>query len=78
MIATIIVTIVKNKSGNLCDTNNYKPIALATIMSKLFDSVILLKCGTFLEAYPNQFGFKRVTVQKCALIYVLKEMIEFD
>ena len=69
MTAINKVTIVKNKSGNFCDINNYKPIALATIMSKLFDSVILLKCGTFLEAYPNQFGFKRVTVQKCSFMF---------
>ena len=41
MIETIIVPIVKNKCGNLCDSNNYRPIALATLMSKLFESVIL-------------------------------------
>ena len=43
MIETIgiIVPIVKNKWGNLCDSNNYRPIALATLMSKLFESVIL-------------------------------------
>ena len=44
MIETIVVSIVKSKCGNLCDSNNYKLIALATIMSKLFKSVILLKC----------------------------------
>ena len=53
MIETIIVPIVKNKCGNLCDSNNYRPIALATLMSKLFESVILLKCETFLETCPN-------------------------
>ena len=59
MIETIIVPIVRNKCGNLCDSNNYRPIALATLMSKLFESVILLKCETFLERCPNQFGFKK-------------------
>ena len=57
MIETIIVPIVKNKCGNLCDSNNYSPIALATLMSKLFESVVLIKCETFLETCPNQFGF---------------------
>ena len=76
MIETIIVPIVKNKCGNLCDSNNYRPIALATLMSKLFESVILLKCETFLEMCPNQFGFKKGhSTEMC--IYVLKEMIEF-
>ena len=30
MIETIIVLIVNNKCGNLSDSNNYRPIALAT------------------------------------------------
>ena len=36
MIETSVVPIVKNKCGNLCDSNNYRPIALATLMSKFF------------------------------------------
>ena len=43
LIETTIVPIVKNKSGNLSDSNNYRPIALATIVSKILESVILLK-----------------------------------
>ena len=35
MIKTTIVPIVKNKSGNLSDSSNYRPIALATIVSKM-------------------------------------------
>ena len=69
MIETIIVPIVKNKSGILSDSNNYR---LATIMSKLFESVILLKCEMFLDTCPNQFGFKKGhSTDMC--IYVLKK-----
>ena len=32
MIETTIVPIVKNKSGNLSDSNSYRSIALATII----------------------------------------------
>ena len=39
MIETTIVPIVKNMSGNLSDRSNYRPIALATIISKMIDSV---------------------------------------
>ena len=45
---TTIVPIVKNKSGNLSDSNNYRPIAIATITSKLLESVLLLKCSDYL------------------------------
>ena len=45
-------------------------------MSKLFESVILLKCEMFLEICPNQFGFKKGhSTEMC--IYVLNELIEF-
>ena len=76
MIETIIVPIVKNKCGNLSDSNNYRPIALATIISKLFESAILLKCEMFLDTCLNQFGFKKGhSTDMC--IYVLKEFIKF-
>ena len=59
MIETTIVTIVKNKSGNLSDSStcNYI-IALATIISKMFESVLLLKYAEYLSTSDNQFGFK--------------------
>ena len=76
MIETIIVPIVKNKCGKLSDSNNYRPIALATIISKLFESAILLKWEMFLDTCPNQFRFKQGhSTDMC--IYVLKEFIEF-
>ena len=53
-----------------------RPIALATIVSKLFESAILLKCEMFLDTCSNQFGFKKGhSTDMC--IYVLKEFIEF-
>ena len=76
LIEAIIVPIVKNMCGNLSDRNNYRPIALETIMFKLFESVILLKCEMFLNTCPNHFGFKKGhSTDIC--IYVLKEMIEY-
>ena len=71
MIETTIVLIVKNKSGNLSDSNNYRPIALATIVSKIIESVILVKCGEYLTSSDNQFGFKSChSTDLC--IYALK------
>ena len=65
MIETTIVLIIKNKCGNLADSNNYSPIAIATIVSKLF-----------LYTYDNQFGFKsKHSTELC--IYTLKEFIDY-
>ena len=44
---TIIARIIKNKAGDLSDNNNYQPIALVTIASKLFESLILSRVSIF-------------------------------
>ena len=66
----------KNKAGDLSSGNNYRPIALANVISKVFESLILLRCEQFLTTADNQFGFKsRHSTDFC--IYTLKEYIEF-
>ena len=78
LIKTTIVPRVKNKSGNLSDSNNYRPIAIATITctSKLLESVILLKRSDYLITCDNQFGFKASHgTDMC--IYTLKEFIDY-
>ena len=76
LIEATIIPIVKNKSGNLSDSNNYRPIALATIVSKILESVLLIKCGEYLTTCDNQFGFKSChSTDLC--IYTLKEFIEY-
>ena len=76
MIETTIVPIVKNKSGNLSDSSNYRPIALATIESKMFESVLLFKYAEYLYTSDNQFGFKSShSTDLC--IYTLKEFIDY-
>ena len=76
MIKTTIVPIVKNKCGNLFESSNYRPIALATIISKVFESVFLLKYEKYLITCSNQFGYKKGhSTDLC--IYALKEFIEY-
>ena len=75
LIKTTIVPIVTNKAGNFSDSNNYRSIAIATITSKLPESVLLLKCSDYLTTCDNQFGFKASHgTDMC--IYTLKEFIE--
>ena len=58
MIKSIIVPLVKNKCGNLADKNNYRPIALSSIASKVFELVILCSLEEYLWTNDNQFRFK--------------------
>ena len=76
MINSIIVPLVKNRCGNLTDNNNYKPIALSSITSKVFEHIILLKLEEYLWTTDNQFGFKSGhSTDLC--IYALSELIEY-
>ena len=75
-IETTIVPIVKNKSGNLTDSNNYRPIALATIVSKILEPVLLMKWSDYLNSCDNQFGFKS-SHNNDLCSYTLKEYIEY-
>ena len=73
---TTIVPSVKNKCGNLSNSNNCRPIAIVTITSKVLESLILLKCEKFPYTSDNQFGFKSGHSNEFC-IYTLQEYIEF-
>ena len=75
LIQTTIVPIIKNKCGNISSSNNYRPIALATIISKLLESILLMKCEEYLCTSANQFGFKKAHGTELC-IYTLREYIE--
>ena len=46
---TVVVFILKNKYGNHQDCGNYRPIAIATVVSKLFEQVIFANIKKFLR-----------------------------
>ena len=49
---------IKNKCGEHNDKNNYRPIALSSIISKVFEHIIADRLEVYLWANCNQFGFK--------------------
>ncbi len=73
---TVIVPLVKNKTGDITDVNNYRPIALVTVASKIFEIVLLDLLEPFLSTCDNQFGFKKGhSTDHC--IFVLKNAIDY-
>ena len=75
LMSVVLVPVIKNKCGNINSKDNYRPIALASIVSKLLERIILNRIETFLTTNPNQFGFKKGHgTDQC--IYVLKEVIQ--
>ena len=53
------VPIPKNKRGNKSDLNNYRQIAISSLLGKLFDISVLEEQHHSLITDELQFGFKR-------------------
>ena len=74
-MSVVLVPIVKDKTGQISSKDNYRPIALASVMSKLIERIILERIETCLLTSSNQFGFKsNHGTDLC--ISVLKEIVD--
>ena len=74
MLSVLLVPIIKDKSCNISSKENYRPIALASIMSKIVELIIMDRIEMCLMTNPNQFGFKpKHGTDQC--IYVFKEIV---
>ena len=58
MMETVIVPIVKDKKGIVTDKDNYRPIAITSVLSKILELVLLERLQTQLGTAFHQFGFK--------------------
>lgn len=76
LMRTIVVAIVKNKTGDMSDRNNYRPISLATIVSKVFDSLLDTQLNKYLNIHDNQFGF-RTSLSTDSAVLCLKQTINY-
>ena len=74
MIDVVLVPIVKNKRASICSKANYRPIALASIVSKIFEKLLYDRISYALTTCSNQFGFKtKHSTDMC--IYAFKEAV---
>ena len=75
MLSVILVPVIKDKAGSIASKENYRPIALASVLSKVIEKIMLNRLVEYFDTSPNQFGFKRKHgTDQC--IYVLKEVID--
>ncbi len=75
VISVVLVPIIKDNTGKITSKDNYCPIALASIVSKVLEIILLSQMSDFMLTNPNQFGFKKNhPTDQC--VYVLKEIID--
>ena len=73
---TILTPIVKDKKGNITDSDNYRPVAIACVSSKMFELLLLSRCSDSINTTPNQFGFKaKLGADLC--VYSFKQVVEY-
>ena len=59
-VCTWACLLIKDKTGRIDRIDNYRPITLARVVSKVVERILVLdKISHFLETCPNQFGSKR-------------------
>ena len=54
----IVIPIIKDKSGNPSSIDNYRPITLSSVISKVFEHCLISLFSKFIVSDNLQFGFK--------------------
>lgn len=76
LMETLIIPLVKDKKESVEDKNNYRPIAIANILSKVLENILQQRCEDYLITTHNQFGFKKnSSTDMC--IFAFKETISY-
>lgn len=70
LIRTVVVPVIKNKTGDASDLTNYRPISLATILAKVLDGVIDRHMSDRIEIHDAQFGFRPNLSTESAILAV--------
>ena len=67
LLLATLVPILKDKLGDICDSNNYRSIAISSLILKVFDWVIILLYGDKLNLDQLQFSYQpNISTNTCA------------
>ena len=58
MLSVTLVPVIKDKAGKVGSLDKYRPIALASVLSKVLDIILLDRLSLYIDTTENQFGFK--------------------
>jgi len=73
---SVNVLVMKDRLGDICSTDNCRPVILSPVLSKVFEYCILHKYESLFISDELQFGFKKNTSCSRAL-FVLTQVMEY-
>ena len=71
-----MLPLVKDSAGNIADANNYRPISLTSVVSKLIELTIHNRYESILISCDNQFGFKK-NLSTDMRIFSFKQIVHY-
>ena len=72
----VIIPLLKCKSKDPADVNNYRLIAIATALFKVLEQVLLLRLARYLGTADSQFGFKQQHGTEMT-IFAINQIVDF-
>ena len=76
MRLSTVSPIPKNKRKSMNDSDNYRAIALSSIVGKMLDRILISKCPELSDTSDLQFGFKsNHSTMQCS--FVTREVIQY-
>ncbi|CAK1595663.1 unnamed protein product [Parnassius mnemosyne] len=76
MTKTVVVPIIKNKTGDASKLSNYRPISLAIDIAKVLDGLIDIQLRQHLQFLDAQFGFRPGLSTEMAILN-LKHTVQY-
>ena len=58
-MSVCLIPVIKDKRAKISNKDNYRPVAIASIVSKVLEMVLLDRLSEYLDTNSNQFGFKQ-------------------
>ena len=75
-LISTLVPIPKNKRKSINNSENYRAIALSSILGKLLDNILLVNCSSAFQTSDLQYGFKQChSTNQCT--FVVNEVIQY-
>ena len=71
LLLSTLVPILKNKLGSVCSSDNYRSIALSSLILKIFDWVVIILYGDKLQLDQQQFSYQpQISTNMCTWMAV--------